>query len=132
MITIDQFVARKGIRMGVAGVSHNPNVADWGPGVRHFKCVLRASGRRMTVYFSQGAAHEREPTEVEVLECLAGDAAGYENAGSFADWAADYGYDPDSRKAEKIYNTISGQIRALKKFLGNAYEILLWETKRRV
>lgn len=51
----------------------------------------------------------------DVLYSLVLDA-GVINAGSFENWASDYGYDTDSRKAEETYNqclTIGRQLRAL-------------------
>ena len=48
----------------------------------------------------------------------------------FEGWASDLGYDPDSRKAEKIFKVCEKQAERLKKFLGDElYKILLWETE---
>lgn len=44
------------------------------------------------------------PTLEEVLGCLLMEGAADFNAMSFEDWACEYGYDPDSRKAERVYN----------------------------
>jgi hypothetical protein len=43
------------------------------------------------------------PTPADVLECLALDA-GVLDASTFEEWAGEYGYDADSREAERIYN----------------------------
>lgn len=42
------------------------------------------------------------PTVVDILSSLLLDASAIDE-GSFEDWAASFGYDPDSRKAEKIW-----------------------------
>lgn len=44
-----------------------------------------------------------KPKLDEVLHSLMLDAECFFNAQSFEEWAGDYGYDPDSRKAEAIY-----------------------------
>jgi len=72
------------------------------------------------------------PTAADVLNCLASDAAGVENARSFEDWCADYGYDTDSRKAEKTFRVCEQQRDSLKGFIGgpDAFEGLLFRMER--
>lgn len=54
-------------------------------------------------YHWNGPGKKIEPPPAsDVLYSLLLDAEAI-NAGSFEEWAADYGYDPDSRKAEAIY-----------------------------
>jgi len=98
----------------------------------HWLCTLKCGKDRMTVYFSQGYAHNgKAPTLESVLDCLASDAAGYDNAQSLEDWASEYGYSEDSRKAEKIYRTVGEQADKLKALLGpSAYAALLYDTER--
>ncbi len=85
----------------------------------------------MTTIFSMGFGHNgHEPKAAEVLSCLASDAAGFDNAQSFEDWADEYGYDADSRKAEKIYKAVEKAAHRLRAFLGDsAYETLLFHTE---
>lgn len=69
------------------------------------------------------------PTAEEVLDCLASEASAMDQ--SFEDWASDFGYDVDSRKAEKAYNACREQGFALRKLLGYAdFEILLNRVER--
>ena len=71
-----------------------------------------------------------EPNERDVLNCLALDVEGYENAKNFEEWCDEYGYDTDSRKAEKAYNVIGKQKAKLVNFLGTVlYNELLWGTE---
>jgi len=113
------------IRMTARRVDSNPNMVDGGD-MDHWKCVLtrrdpREAARRMTVYFSQGYGHHgKEPKLAAVLECLAMDARGVEDASSFEDWASEYGYDADSRKAESIWRVCGNQALRLRRFLGAA------------
>jgi hypothetical protein len=101
--------------------------------------------RSFGLYFSQGSAHTTDPTLADVLDCLASDASGYENARVdtrpdekqdkaltvFEGWASEYGYDTDSRKAEKTFRAIKRQSEQLKRTIGaEAYEELLWQVER--
>jgi hypothetical protein len=89
----------------------------------HWAVTLRMGRKQMTVPFSQGWAHTKPPTAADVLDCLASDASGADE--SFEDWAANYGYDTDSRKAERTYNAVRKQTARLRQFLGDKYEPLL-------
>ena len=81
----------------------------------------------MTVPFQQGSAWTTEPTAEEVFECLFSDAAGFESAQGFEDWAAEYGYDPDSRAAaEATYRKVEELTVKLREFCGADYERFLW------
>jgi hypothetical protein len=129
MGTMKQFVNKNKIKATSEWANANPNMAD-SQNMNHFKVTLRGGGRQMTLYFSQGYGISGEPDAASVLNCLASDSASVENARSFDDWASDLGYDPDSRKAEKIFKTCEVQAAKLKKFLGEAlYKTLLWDTE---
>jgi len=101
-----------------------------------------------SLYFSQGSGHTADPTLADVLNSLASDASGYKNARDlkttqgtghdkrtadylqFDNWAAEFGYDTDSRKAEKIFRSVKRQSEQLKRTIGTeAYEELLWNTR---
>lgn len=130
--TIAQFIADNRITMTAERVDKNPNNKDWHD-ADHWKVKLRVkdsdgTAHVMTTYFSKGYGHKgKEPKADEVLDCLASDAAGVENAQSFEDWCSEYGYDTDSRKAEKTYNVCKHEADYLKKWLGDRqYQRLLW------
>lgn len=125
-----RFVKKNKIGISVEWVDENKNAPDW-KDANHFKVTLRHAGKQLTTYFSQGYGISGEPTAESVLNALASDSAGVENARSFEDWAYEYGYDIDSRKAEKLYKVCERQADKLKKFLGDdLYEALLWDTER--
>lgn len=101
--------------------------------------------RSFSFYFSQGSTHTQDPTLADVLDCLASDASGYENAIvdakqkqswgflrlTFESWASEYGYDTDSRKAEKTFRAIKRQAEQLKRTIDvEAYEELLYNVER--
>ena len=111
--------------------SVNPNMDNDGKWqANHYKVTLRRSGKQLTTYFSMGIALTDEPSAEGVLDCLASDAAGYQSAGNFESWASDYGYDTDSRRAEKMYIAIGRQVTQLKRFLGDDYDKVLFEIER--
>jgi len=74
--------------------------------------------RTLTVSFFQGSAHESEPTAADVLSGLLLDTT-VENYGSFEAWAADLGYDPDSRRAVRTYQECQKLVPLVRAFLGN-------------
>jgi hypothetical protein len=77
------------------------------------------------LYFSQGSAHTANPTLAEVLDCLVSEAQGYDDARGFEDWCSGYGYDTDSRKAERTWRAVKKQAEQLSRTLGTkAYEAL--------
>jgi len=132
-ITLDQFIEEQQLEMSVRPVKRNPHMLEQLP--RNFECTITVVGRGyhepMTAYFSQGSAHKKNPTLAEVLDCLASDASGVDNARSFEDWANEYGYDADSRRAEKTYRICQKQTASLRNLLGrDAYATLLYHTKR--
>ena len=132
-ITLDQFITEQQLVMSVRPIKRNPHIQEQMP--RNFECTIEFEGRGyhepLTVYFSQGSAHKKPPTLAEVLDCLASDASGVDNAQSFEDWASEYGYDTDSRKAEATYRICEKQAQELKALLGrDAYTQLLYNTER--
>ncbi len=126
-----EFTAKNKITSTAEWADSNPHMPD-SQNMDHWKVTLRRDRKRLTVYFYMGYAHSgKQPQADDVLDCLASDSAGLENARDFEDWAAEYGYDADSRKAEKIYRVVERQTAKLKGFLGeDLYNELLWETER--
>jgi hypothetical protein len=134
MESLDQFIASQDLQFTCEPAKNNPNMqGDMPQGTNHWLCTILNTEEdyRMVVPFSQGPAISKPPSLADVLDCLASDAAGYENAQSFEDWAGEYGYDTDSRKAYRIYETVKEQALELQAVLGGeAYEQLLWNTER--
>jgi hypothetical protein len=159
-ITLDQFITKHGVKFECKRVESRPDglmgddndtdkiarnraahVQVRTDNMRHFRCRI-SRGHRVEnnfpikassfgLYFSQGSAHTENPTLADVLDCLASDASGYENACTFEDWASEYGYETDSRKAEKTFRAIKRQAEQLKRTLGeDAYQELLYNTER--
>jgi hypothetical protein len=58
--------------------------------------------RKLTSSWRQGIGIDHEPRPADVLSSLLLDVTSADQ--SFEDWASDFGYDDDSRKAEATYN----------------------------
>ena len=132
--TLKGIISSLGITDESVMVDHNPNMDDdsWAKTASHYRVTLKRTNprRQMTVYFSMGPALCREPAADDVLDSLASDADGIENATSFENWASEYGYDTDSRKAERSYRVTQRQAQKLRAFMGHEYNTLLWDTER--
>lgn len=129
MGTMKAFVNRNKVRIYSEWAPENRNAPDW-IDANHYKVCLRMGNRRMTTFFSMGYGLNGEPKAEDVLNALSLDASGIENARSFDDWCAEYGYDTDSRKAERIFKVCEKQAERLRVFLGaDLYQELLWNTE---
>ena len=73
-----------------------------------------------------GCALCREPTAEDVLQSLLSDASSADE--SFEDWCGEYGYDTDSRKAERTYDQVREHTAKLRAFLGDDFEAYMYET----
>lgn len=109
-----------------AGIAHCPAYKATPPAgylpreVERFKRANIAkeceTGRRVVSQFRQGPAIMPDP--VDVFSSLAMDS-GVLDAGSFENWAADYGYDTDSRAAEATYRACLDIALKLRAALGD-------------
>ena len=128
---LSDFIGNTAITSHVKRVASNPNMNDMGVGARLWIVTLRFGRFSMRVPFSQGSAHTVAPTTADVLDCLASDARGFENARDFSGWCAEYGYDVDRLSAFRTFNTVARQAARLRAMLGqDNYERLLWNTER--
>lgn len=73
----------------------------------------------MTITYSHGPGVASFEID-DVLDCLGSDSSGVLNARDFEDWASEYGYDTDSRRAERTYMAIRKQMLDLERLVGRA------------
>ena len=71
-----------------------------------YKCTFRRGKNSFSLRFGQSinestGAGGNAPTEYDVISCIQ-----KYDVGSFDDFCGDFGYDTDSRKAEKIYKAV--------------------------
>ena len=94
---------------------------DWqDKGAHPYKVVLRYRGRQLTTPFFCGSAWTREPNVADVLSSLILDASCGDQ--SFEDFCSDFGYDEDSRKAERTWRDCTAMTPRVKRFLGERFE----------
>ncbi len=93
---------------------------DWQRQAHQYRVTLRYKRRRMSLDYFMGSALTSEPDSASVLSSLLLDASALDE--SFENWCADYGYDTDSRKAERLYKLCCKQGEKLKQLLGDDYD----------
>ena len=114
-MTLQQFIDHHTITLTATRTDRNPDMSDFDGD--HWRVGLKRPRKQMSLFFSKGYGHGGEaPTAEEVLECLRSDAC--TDGDTFEDFCACYGYDSDSRKAEKIYKAVHRQTDKLRRFLG--------------
>lgn len=129
MKTIVTFIKENGITMTTQRIlSRENNDIDCGRDARHWNVTLVRGNHRLKTQFTQGSAHTEPPTIEEMLDCLVSDALSVDEnperppnyafkARPFEDWCGDFGYDPDSRKAEKVYSACVDVAKKLRSLL---------------
>lgn len=129
-MTLDEFIKTLGITITATGAE---NDLPW-PGAAHKWDVIlhRPDGRTFETPFYAGELCvdilEIGPTARDVLLCVAADCATVADGISFEEWAAELGYDPDSRKAEGDHKKILAEAERLSKFLDEGeIDTLLWK-----
>jgi hypothetical protein len=132
-MTLQEFIDETGIASTSEWAERNPHMED-SDRMDNWRVRLRSrnTGRTMRLYYSKGVGHNgAKPETDEVLDCLAMDASGIDNARGFEDWCSEYGYDTDSRSAEKTYKVCIRQAERLRGFLGDdGYRVLLEDIER--
>lgn len=105
MMKIDEFINTYKLTISNVEADSNPNIPDFNGD--HWESTISMDGRTMTIPFSKGKGYNgAEPTLVEVLECIALDISGYLEADSFDYWCDECGYNNDSIRALRIYESI--------------------------
>lgn len=94
------------------------------PGSSRWRCTLNHKGRRISVTYSMGSAHTKEPKAIEVLGSLFSDAQCADSSRDYRDFSRDLGYDEDSIKGLKTYKACQSINIRLHKLLGSDYESL--------
>lgn len=75
---------------------------DWDAAASHWRVTIRRGRNSLRVCYSMGSAHRGRPRDLDILFSILSDANGVEDM-DFEEWAAEYGCDTDSRKAERTY-----------------------------
>lgn len=105
------------VRYEIQMTDRNPNMTDMPPGSHHYRVRFRRGNRQLTTFFSCGPALGW-PKPGEVLECLVSDMHTANSCRDFEDFCMEFGYDPDSRKAEATWKAIQAQGPKVEALLG--------------
>lgn len=91
-------------------------------GGRKFVVQLRyGRGGSVSTPYEQGSALLDPPSFWEVLHCLIMDISNIEDH-TFESWCADYGFDSDSRSAEKTFNACRDTLPLVRRLLGQGFD----------
>lgn len=113
--TLPEFITAHGITGRIYQAEHGTKPPAEFEGAKCWRVRLtNARVEVMVTPFYTGAAIDR-PTVADVLACLASDYI--EPGTTFEEWAPDYGYDTDSRRALAIFQAAEEQSRALAAWL---------------
>lgn len=130
MSDLDVLCKELNIRIFCLPTHENPNSSDgWNTDEQHHWSVklerFSKDGKRktLTTFFSQGSAHKSAPSSADVLSCLVNDATSGEM--SFKDFCSEFGYDMDSRSAEKIWQGCAEMAPRVRDFLGEKFDAIL-------
>ena len=100
------------------GVTFQPN---WdGQMATEYRVRIKRHGKQFSVPFFQGMGHTLFPDVYSVLSSLYSDCSSVMYGQSFAEFAADYGYDTDSIKATKVYAACKRQYKSLSRLFTDA------------
>ncbi len=91
-------------------------------GATYWTVRLTYKGRRMATPFHMGSGHSGEPTAAQVLSCLISDNESVKGARNFSEWAADMGWDDDSRRAESTFKACQALGAKVERLLGADYQ----------
>lgn len=85
-----------------------------------YNCTLKRNGKQYTFDFGQSIANSgQEPTMYDVLTCLTKN-----DPGSFENFCGDFGYDEDSRTAEKIYKSVCKEWEGIERLFADVLKQL--------
>jgi len=96
---------------------------DWQRQANGYRCTLRYRGRRYSFDFWQGVGVAGDPTAEGCLDCLLSDAQA--GGQTFEEFCAEFGYDPDSRRAEATWKACRRTAAGMKRLLGDDFEAFL-------
>lgn len=106
-----------GVSFAYLRVSTRPDklMSDMPAGSSHHRVLIKRGNREMTTYYSRGPAHKSEnPDNADVFNSLLMDTSDIDIGYEFDEWAENLGFDPDSRKAERIFKLCQETLLHLK------------------
>ncbi len=92
---------------------------EWQQNANGYRCTLRYKGRQYSLDFWQGVGISGDPTAESVLECLLSDAS---VSDGFEEFCGEFGYDTDSRKAERLHKACLKIRDNMERLLGEDFQ----------
>lgn len=92
---------------------------EWQQNANSYRCTLFYEKRSFSFDYWQGTGIPEDPTAAGCLESLLSDASCSED---FGDFCSEFGYDTDSRNAEKIHKGCLKVAKSMKRLLGKDFE----------
>jgi len=96
---------------------------EWQQNANSYRCTLRYKGRQYSFDYWQGVGITHDPNAEGCLDSLLSDAAVSE---SFEDFCAEFGYDTDSRRAERTHKACLKNREELERLFGDDFETFLY------
>jgi hypothetical protein len=78
--------------------------SEWQADASHWRVNIRRNGESFDIEYSQGSAFQgATPNDTDVFNSLLLDTSEIDGT-DFEEWCGNYGYDTDSRRAERMFN----------------------------
>lgn len=129
-MTIDKFAKKHNLKLQLTKTPFRVGAnSDWDAQASHYMYKITATEGDLynkpaiTGYYSQGSAIKTQPTIADILNALILDTNSV-GITSFEDWASEFGYNTDSRKAFDIYHECMKEYEQLKTFFGSLLDEL--------
>jgi hypothetical protein len=120
MTRTEIFANKIGLKMTILDCSYGFHFADDTNKRYIFRIKLQRGRKSFTFNFGQSVfSGNTEPSLYDVVSCLQ-----KYDVGSFEDFCNEFGYDTDSRKAEKIYKAVCKEYQAVERLFGDVMEEL--------
>lgn len=113
------FAKKYGVKLQILGSEYK---TMWGEQQKRlvFKCKLLRNRKNYTFEFGQSIANgSNEPTMYDILSCL----TKYDPE-TFENFCSSYGYDTDSRSAERTYKAVCKEYNAVERLFGDIMDEL--------
>jgi hypothetical protein len=117
----NKFAQKHGVKLSFIGEpQYKKHFADDKTSRYVFRCRLTRARKSYTFDFGQSIqAGAEEPTMYDILTCLQ-----KYDCGTFADFCGEFGYDEDSRNAERIYKAVCKEFTAVERLFSDVIEEL--------
>jgi len=117
----EKFAQKHGVKLSFIGdPQYKKHFADDKEHRYVFKCKIKRAGKSYTFDFGQSIkSGAEEPTIYDILTCLQ-----KYDVGSFEDFCGEFGYDTDSRTAERTYKAVCKEFTAVERLFSDIIEEL--------